>query len=181
MNLVEERLSRCLHDCVPDPPGSVLFEDVARRARQRRRRSSAAILVALAVVIGATLPAVLLARGAARSGPAVPANARTLPLTRVATWGSIRFGYPAAWRAEDFHIVSYGPTSFGPYLSNQPMRNPCATRLAGTEISCGSPLSRLRPDGVLVTWLAGPSRAGLRGPPVPGTVVLTVDGHPASI
>jgi hypothetical protein len=85
----------------------------------------------------------------------------------------LSFSHPAAWKAYPFRWD--GGLHFRPlvYLSTQPVHDPCA--MQGNAISCGFPLGRLRPGGVLVTWNAsGPPAMGLG----PGSRTL-VGGYPA--
>lgn len=72
----------------------------------------------------------------------------------------LSFAHPAAWKAYPFRWA--GGLHFQPlvYLSTQPVHDPCSTQ--GSTTSCGFPLGRLRPGGVLVTWNAGnPPATGL--------------------
>ena len=86
---------------------------------------------------------------------------------------SLSFTHPAAWKAYPFRWA--GELHFRPlvYLSTQPIHDPCSTK--GNTTSCGFPVRRLRPGGVLITWQAS-------GPPAialgPGPRAR-IDGHPA--
>ena len=51
--------------------------------------------------------------------------------------------YPFRWAGE----LHFRPLV---YLSTQPVHNPCSTH--GNTTSCGLPVRRLRPGGVLVVW-----------------------------
>jgi hypothetical protein len=85
----------------------------------------------------------------------------------------LSFSHPAAWKAYPFRWN--GELHFRPlvYLSTQPLRDPCA--MQGNSVSCGFPVGRLRPGGVLVTWNnSGPPAMGLG----PGSRIR-VGGHPA--
>jgi hypothetical protein len=64
--------------------------------------------------------------------------------------GGLTFRHPAAWTAYPFRWA--GELHFRPlvYLSTQPVHNPCSTH--GNTTSCGLPVRRLRPGGVLVVW-----------------------------
>jgi hypothetical protein len=60
------------------------------------------------------------------------------------------FSYPAAWTA---YPGKQAELHFQPlvYLSTQPVHDPCSTK--GSETTCGFPVDRLKPGGVLVVWL----------------------------
>jgi hypothetical protein len=86
----------------------------------------------------------------------------------------LSFSHPAAWKAYPFRWD--GELHFRPlvYLSTQPLHDPCA--MQGNTVSCGFPVGRLRPGGVLVTWNdSGPPAMRLG----PGSRAR-VGGHPAS-
>jgi len=63
------------------------------------------------------------------------------------------FTHPAAWTPHKYEVVSSFSSAIV-YLSNQPLHQPCTRSrvAAGTMISCGLPLDRLVPGGVLVEW-----------------------------
>jgi hypothetical protein len=86
---------------------------------------------------------------------------------------SLSFTHPAAWKAYPFQWP--GELHFRPmvYLSTQAVHNPCSTK--GNTTSCGFPVRRLEPGGVLVTWNASYPPAFGFGP---GSHI-SVDGHPA--
>jgi hypothetical protein len=63
----------------------------------------------------------------------------------------IVFAYPLAWSHRRPGYMSPETQGFVD-LSTEPMIDPCHTR--GTTTSCGWPLLRLRPGGVVVTWTA---------------------------
>ena len=109
-------------------------------------------------------------RGAAQSAAKVP---------RLLTYSSsnLSFSYPAAWTAYSSH--KWWTFHFSPlvYLSTQPVHNPCSTK--GNETTCGFPVQRLRPGGVLAVWQFGQV-------PITGSIRLTgkqirVDGHHAGL
>jgi hypothetical protein len=86
----------------------------------------------------------------------------------------LSFRHPAAWKVYPFRWD--GELHFRPlvYLSTQPVHDPCA--MAGNAVSCGFPVGRLQPGGVLVTWNAGnPPAVGLGQ----GGSRIRVGGHPA--
>jgi hypothetical protein len=62
----------------------------------------------------------------------------------------LAIGYPADWQPEVFPIT--GVLHFSPmlYLSSQPLHQPCQTKQSTT--TCGWPVERLRPGGVLIVW-----------------------------
>jgi hypothetical protein len=61
--------------------------------------------------------------------------------------------YPGSWQARAYTETSSFTMALV-FLSAQPMHPPCATirRPGQTTVSCGSPVGRLRPGSVLVTW-----------------------------
>jgi hypothetical protein len=86
----------------------------------------------------------------------------------------LSFSHPAAWKAYPFRWD--GGLHFRPlvYLSTQPVHDPCA--MQGNAVSCGFPLGRLQPGGVLVTWNdSNPPAVGLGQ----GGSRVRVGGHPA--
>ena len=74
----------------------------------------------------------------------------------------LSFSHPAAWKAYPFRWG--GELHFRPmvYLSTQPVQDPCSTK--GNTTSCGFPVKRLEPGGVLVTWNASSPPAMALGP-----------------
>src|SRR4051794_28016147 len=62
----------------------------------------------------------------------------------------VEFRYPTAWAAAQPDVQTMLHVHPMIYLSVQPTGNPCRT--TGDETSCGWPISRLRPGGVLVVW-----------------------------
>jgi hypothetical protein len=74
----------------------------------------------------------------------------------------LSFTHPATWKAYPFRWA--GGLHFRPlvYLSTQPLHDPCSTQ--GNTTSCGFPVERLRPGGVLVTWNASSPPAFGLGP-----------------
>jgi hypothetical protein len=73
---------------------------------------------------------------------------------------ALSFSHPAVWKAYPFRWS--GELHFRPlvYLSTQPVHDPCSTK--GNTTSCGFPVGKLRPGGVLVTWNASnPPAIGL--------------------
>jgi hypothetical protein len=86
------------------------------------------------------------------------------------------FDYPSAWRLSHDSVVS-SFTLLVAVLSNQQVHDPC-TRTS-TSVSCGEPLHRLSPGGVLVTW----TQLGMMGGDIgqqPGTAT-TVDERAARV
>ena len=86
----------------------------------------------------------------------------------------LTFRHPAAWTAYPFRWA--GELHFRPlvYLSTQPVHDPCSTQ--GYTTSCGLPLRRLRPGGVLVVWQVNGIPAMGLGP----GARIRVGGHPAT-
>lgn len=133
------------------------------RLTQRRFLLGAAALLAFAAVVSACGGG-----GDARAAPKDP------PLATY-TGAGLSFRYPAAWTAYK-PIQPTVALHFNPlvYLSTQPVHAPCSTQ--GNTTSCGFPIDRLQPGGVLVTW----ERNGLQAMGLgPGRQII-VDGHPAT-
>jgi hypothetical protein len=106
-------------------------------------------------------------------GAEAQASATQVPALVKYANSSLSFTHPAAWKAYPFQWP--GELHFQPmvYLSTQPVHDPCSTK--GNTTSCGFPVRRLEPGGVLITWNASyPPAMGFG----PGSHI-TVDGHPA--
>jgi hypothetical protein len=133
-----------------------------------RRAKPARLLLAPAVVIAA---AALTSACGAGSGSAMPGAASTEQFEN----RYLAFRHPASWKAYPFRWN--GGLHFRPllYVSTQPVRDPCHRQ--GAAVECGWPLSRLQPDGVLITWenrgFPGWSLGKISGAP------LRVDGRAA--
>jgi hypothetical protein len=118
------------------------------------------------------IAAVTAAMSGCGGGASAQAAAKKPPLAKYSS-SSLSFIHPAAWQAYPFRWP--GELHFRPlvYLSTQPLENPCSTQENTT--TCGFPVQRLQPGGVLITWNAsGPPAVRLgRGSHI------TVDGRPA--
>jgi hypothetical protein len=109
-------------------------------AHRRRLLAACAVLV---------IAAALLAVWAAASSGAKP--------PRLATYRNsfVTFRYPAAWSPSVWQaprqMLHFHPMVF---LSTQPTHDPCSTSsgAGGTSITCGWPIDRLAPGGVVVRW-----------------------------
>ncbi len=90
------------------------------------------------------------------TSPNVPSTLPGVSSTVVATFPAARlsFRHPRQWRSYRYRETS-SFTDLITFLSTDPLHAPCTvTRNASaTTISCGSPLSRLSPGGVLITWM----------------------------
>jgi len=124
---------------------------------------------------GAALVLLAVLAGGCGGGAAAQAAARKKdpPFARYSS-SLVSFSHPAAWKA-------YAPRPsglhFNPlvYLSTQPVHDPCSTE--GKTTTCRFPVDRLKPGGVLVSWLYnGPPALGLG----PGKRIQ-VGGRPARI
>ena len=87
----------------------------------------------------------------------------------------VQFTYPSDWAASE--PVTSGALHVHPmiYLSVQRTSDPCRTQ--GASVSCGWPVGRLRPGGVLVVW-ENRGYPGWTLASMPGTQ-LTIGGRPA--
>jgi hypothetical protein len=99
----------------------------------------------LALVAIATAVAVTSACG---GGGDAQAAAKDPPLQNYSGSG-LSFSYPATWTA---YPGKQAELHFQPlvYLSTQPVHDPCSTK--GKVTTCGFPVDRLKPGGVLVMW-----------------------------
>ena len=117
---------------------------------------------------------VVLTSGCGDGTPArAAARTKDPPLARYSS-SFLSFSHPAAWKA---YASRPGGLHFNPlvYLSAQPVHEPCSTK--GKTTTCGFPVDRLEPGGVLVSWLYnGPPAIGLG----PGRQIQ-VGGRPARI
>ena len=99
-------------------------------------------LLALAPVLAAATVAAGCGGGSGGAAPATP------PLEQF-TNAYVSFRHPATWTAYPF--TWRGELHFHPmlYVSTQPVRDPCRT--SGRTVTCGWPVGRLRPGGVLIS------------------------------
>lgn len=132
------------------------------RLNLRSLLSSAGALVALAAVTSGC--------GGGSDAQAAP---KAPPVVEY-TSSFLSFTHPATWKAYPFQWA--GGLHFRPlvYLSTQPLHDPCSTQ--GNTTSCGFPVQRLQPGGVLVTWNASSPPAVALGS---GGTQVKVDGRPA--
>ena len=63
--------------------------------------------------------------------------------------GQLSFEYPSEWEQATWPVQSTFE-KLVTYLSNEPLQDPC--RRTANSRTCGEPLRRLRPGGVLVEW-----------------------------
>jgi hypothetical protein len=109
------------------------------------------------------------------SSPGIPTTVMaSFPMARLS------FYHPRRWRSYRYRETS-SFTYLLAFLSTGRLHAPCTvTRNASvTRVSCGSPLSRLSPAGVLITWVA----EGMPGRTlsiVPGRWTR-IGGHPARV
>lgn len=111
------------------------------RVTLRRLLVGAVALVALVVVTSGC-----------GGGADAQAAARTEPNLVTYSNSLLSFSHPATWKAYPFRWA--GELHYRPlvYLSTQPLQDPCSTK--GGATSCGFPVKRLEPGGVLVAWNA---------------------------
>jgi hypothetical protein len=139
-----------------------------------------AVLLLAAVAGLLALPACAEPSRTVSTSPNVPSTLPGVSRTVVATFPAARlsFRHPRQWRSYRYQQTS-SFTDLLTFLSTDRLHAPCTvTRNASvTSISCGSPLSRLSPGGVLISWMA----AGMPGRTlaiVPGSWAR-IGGHPA--
>jgi hypothetical protein len=150
-----------------------LIEEARRRQRRRRWVLSGVAAAVLAVVLflvvgGGTRRSATPPAGTLDRAPSRLATARCAGPLRIATYVSpgppgISFEYPACWRAVQYSEVSSFSSAMV-FLSNQATHPPCVTTTypaaAGSggaprpvmSMTCGWPVTRLAPGGVLVKW-----------------------------
>jgi hypothetical protein len=133
------------------------------RLTPRRLLTTAAALVVLVALTSGCGGGSGDAQAAAKKGPQLVRYSSSV----------LSFSHPATWKAYPYRGA--GELHFHPlvYLSTQPVHDPCSTRESTT--SCGFPVDRLQPGGVLLTWNAS-------SPPATGLAAgsrIRVDGHPA--
>jgi hypothetical protein len=98
----------------------------------------------------AALAAAVASASACGGGGSAEAAAQNDPPVKYADQ-YLSFTHPAAWTASKPTGPGLG-FHFNPivYLSTQPLGNPC--HVSGNETTCGWPLKRLEPGGVLAVW-----------------------------
>jgi hypothetical protein len=149
---------------VTSPRARIDKMDMHARPRPRRLLFCAAVIAATAA-----LPT------ACGGGSGGPAQAATDPPALVPYRGAgLSFRHPESWTAYPFRWA--GELHFRPlvYLSTEPVHDPCSTH--GNTTSCGFPVRRLRPGGVLVIWQVNGVPAMGLGP----GARIQVGGHTAS-
>ena len=109
----------------------------------------------------ALLAIVAVTSGCGGGADAQAADKGDPPLARYSN-SFLSFSHPASWKEYPFRWA--GELHFRPlvYLSTQPVHDPCSTK--GNTTSCGFPVGRLQPGGVLVTWNASSPPAMGVGP-----------------
>jgi hypothetical protein len=112
--------------------------------------------------LGAIAAAVVLT-SACGGGGSPQAAAKDQPL-QTYSGQYVSFDYPAAWKALRFQRPLELHSFPLVYLSTQAIHSPCSTK--GNETTCGWPVKRLRPGGVLAVWQLpyAPPCPGCSGP-----------------
>ena len=100
-------------------------------------------------VCAATLLAIVTVTSGCGGGADAQAAGKTDPTLARYSNSFLSFSHPASWKEYPFRWA--GELHFRPmvYLSTQPVHDPCSTK--GNTTSCGFPVGRLQPGGVLVT------------------------------
>ena len=126
-------------------------------------------------VCAAALMAIVVTTSGCGGGTDARAAAKTDP--QLVTYSSpvLSFSHPATWKA--YPYTGGGELHFHPlvYLSTQAVHDPCSTQ--GTMISCGFPVKRLAPGGVLAFWQT--TETPVTGPVEPSGTRIQVGDHPA--
>jgi hypothetical protein len=178
-NEFETEVAEALRRLPPEvPTGIQLFDAVASGIRRRRRRravAGAVVVTVAAVAVVLTPP--LMSRTEPTPTPAVAPG--KVPVS-VFHRDGVSFRYPRAWRSPTYSADS-SFTRLITYLSTEPLHDPCHTTrdATGIRITCGQPLERIRPGGVLVRWQSV-GMPGQRLATQAGTHEM-IDGHPARI
>jgi hypothetical protein len=155
--------------------------DLLRRIVVRRRygRGVAAFLAVL-VLTGCTgrahPDASQSATGMVAGALVRPASPEPTALTRTFAWNGGSFRYPRSWQLSRYDVAS-SFTILIALLSTERLHDPCIR--TPNSVTCGSPLAKLGPGGVLITW----SQTGMVGQRItqhPGETV-TVDGRQARV
>ena len=137
----------------------------------RIQRRGARVLVASVVVAALAAPLAAWASGSFRSSSSSFVTFRN---------DFVSFRYPAPWATSVWkeQLPHFQPMV---YLSTQATHDPCATSVsaAGASVTCGFPVGKLDPGGVLVKWenkgFPGTSLARFPGTPT------RIDGRSAKI
>lgn len=154
----EAAVSRALQSLVQEPPERLqFFDDLHRRVRRQRSLRamvalSCAILTAGALIAGSTL--LMQRQSVPNAGVLNRQAAIASPSLLIFGGPDVSFHYPSAWHSYQFKVTS-SFTRLITYLSTTSLRDPCvSTTLPSGDLrtSCGLPLARLGPGGVLVTW-----------------------------
>lgn len=76
-------------------------------------------------------------------------NRSQVPL-RTFSSGGVSFSFPGSWTPYRYEWPPSTLRSVFAYLSNEALHDPCQP--IGSSTTCGQPIDRLGPGGVLVTW-----------------------------
>jgi hypothetical protein len=154
------------------PPS--LPASVSKRAKRRQLRNGVAVTF---VVLTLTATGILGTESMHlfRSGERPAHSSTEVALARF-EGGGLSFSYPASWRPFKYDLVGSQFASIV-YLSNQQLHDPCVR--TATSASCGRPLGRLQPGGVLAEWTVWGSDHA-RFSEFSGSDI-TVGGRPAKI
>jgi hypothetical protein len=113
--------------------------------------------------LGAIAVAVALTSACGSGGANSQAAAKDPPLQKY-SGQYVSFAYPATWKALRFRRPLELHSFPLVYLSTQAIHSPCSTQ--GNVTTCGWPVKRLRPGGVLAVWQLpyAPPCPGCAGP-----------------
>ena len=113
--------------------------------------------------------------GTVSTAPKAPGTSPGVPSMVVASFPAARLSlhHPRRWRSYRY-LETSSFTYLLTFLSTDRLHAPCTVTRNGsvTRASCGAPLSRLSPGGVLITWMAEA---------MPGRTLAIVPGRPTRI
>ena len=131
------------------------------------RATGLILVVAACSLAGCARPLVVVTRSAPSSSPTAA----------VSTIGGIRFPHPGTW---ELGATGEPPFTMGRvlgFLSTDVLHDPCT--ITPNSLSCGLPLDRLKPNGVLIEFSSRATPGTRRQ--LPGETARLVAGTPATV
>jgi hypothetical protein len=133
-----------------------MLEPFASKTRRSGMPKFAAVLAA-AVTGLMVLTACAQSSSPPRTSGRMPSTGQGGSSTVLATFPAVglSFRHPAQWRSRPYEETS-SFTDLITFLSTDRLHAPCTARrkASATVVSCGPPLARLSPTGVLITWMS---------------------------